>query len=374
MASASSTISGINRESQPITPVISVVMPTYNGERFLRPAIESILNQTFRDFELILIDDGSTDSTPRILADFRDKAKDGRLIVLTNQRNLGIAGATNRGLDAARGEYVALHDHDDISLPHRFQTQLDFLQSHPEIALVGSAATLIDENGVAYDEHLEPEDDIDLKWETLFRCPIRHTSVMVRRGVMHEIGGYSADPTLKVATDYDLLSRVVMRHRVANLNERLIGWRRHPSATSITRDQEQLRAGESTSLRNIRLLNPEHDSEGLAPSQQYLLEGSRAFLCTPEGQLPSLPPEQVIAGLRFLGNLLETFYRVYSFSGSAAGRHRRRMNWVWGKHAVALAARSRWGMRSRMRMSMLGIRCLWQVTWTKSVASQAGPS
>jgi hypothetical protein len=343
-------------------------MPTYNGERFLRPAIESILNQTFCDFELIVIDDGSTDSTPRILDEF--KAQDDRLIVLTNERNLGIAGATNRGLAAARGEYVALQDHDDISLAHRFQTQMDFLNSHPEIALLGSAATLIDENGVAYDECPEPEDDIELKWETLFRCPIRHTSVMVRRGVMCEIGGYSADPTLTVATDYDLLSRVVMRHRVANLNERLIKWRRHPSAASITRDQEQLRAGESTSLRNIRALILRGDSLGIEPSQQYALEGSRAFLCTPAGQLTSLPPEQIIAGLRFLSDLLETFYRTYRFSHSEAARHRRRLSWVWGKHAVALAARSDWDLRSRMRMSMLGIRCLSKIAGSESKRSQ----
>src|SRR5580692_7138291 len=82
MASASSTTSNLSRTAQPIAPVVSVVMPTWNGERFLRPAIESILNQTFRDLELIIIDDGSTDSTPRILADFKDKDKDGHLIVL----------------------------------------------------------------------------------------------------------------------------------------------------------------------------------------------------------------------------------------------------------------------------------------------------
>ena len=143
MASPSYTTSSATDRPHAITPVVSVVMCTYNGERFLRPAIESILNQTFRDFELV-VDDGSTDRTPRILAEF--KARDTRVIVLTNERNLGIAAATNRGLAAARGEYIALQDHDDISLPHRFQTQVDFLNSHSEIALVGSDATLIDDN------------------------------------------------------------------------------------------------------------------------------------------------------------------------------------------------------------------------------------
>jgi hypothetical protein len=355
MASVSSTTSNPNYGPHSITPVVSVVMPTWNGEHFLHPAIESILSQTFPDFELIIIDDGSTDSTPRILSEFKDK--DDRLIVLTNERNLGIAGATNRGLAAARGEYVALQDHDDISLLHRFQTQVDFLKSHPEIALVGSAAQLIDENGVAYKDYVEPEDDIDLKWETLFRCPISHTSVMVRRRVFDDVGGYSTETTLKVASDYDLLSRIVMRHRVANLKGRLVQWRRHPGATSITHEQRQMDACVLISLRNIRVLIPKDDRPELEPSQ-YLLEGSRAFLCTPGGQLPSLPPEQVIAGLRFLDDLLETFHRTYDLPHSRTGRLCRRLNWMWGQHAVVLPARSSWDFGSRVRMSMLGIRCL----------------
>jgi len=341
-----------------LAPLVSVVMPTYNGERFLRPAIESILNQTFRDFELIVIDDGSTDTTPRILAEF--KHKDDRLIVLSNEQNLGIAAATNRGLAAARGEYVALQDHDDLSLPRRFQTQVDFLNSHPEIALVGSAAELIDENGVTYDEYHEPEDDIELKWETLFRCPISHTSVMVRRRVMLETGGYSPDPTLKVASDYDLLSRIVMRYRVANLSQPLVQWRRHPAASMIT-DESQLKRGiESVSLRNLRVLqNGRSDPE----SDLDCLLGSRAFLCTPTGQLPGLPPEQVISGLKFLCALQETFSRAYTPSRPASARLRRRLNWTWGKHAVALAFRARWDWRSRARILLAGVARLVSLRW-----------
>jgi hypothetical protein len=349
MASASSTTSKPAQRPHPATPVISVVMPTYNGERFLRPAIESILNQTFRDFELIVVDDGSTDRTPRILAEL----KDNRLIVLTNDRNQGIAVATNRGLAAARGEYVALQDHDDISLPHRFKTQLDFLESHPDIALVGSAAELIDENGVAYENYVEPEDDIDLKWETLFRCPISHTSVMARCWVMSETGGYSPDPALKVASDYDLLSRIVMRHRVGNLSQPLVQWRRHPAATMIA-DQPRLKRGvESVSLRNLGVLQ-----NGKPQTDLNRLLGSRAFLCTPRGQHPTLGPKQVIAGLCFLFELQETFRRTYNCSRSAEARLRRRLNWTWGKHAISLAFRAPWDWRSRGQMLMLGIRCL----------------
>jgi glycosyltransferase involved in cell wall biosynthesis len=344
-------------DTQATTPAISVVMPTYNGERFLRPAIESILNQTFPNFELIIIDDGSTDNTPRILSEFKDT----RLTALTNQKNLGIAAATNRGLAAARGEYIALQDHDDISLPHRLQTQLAFLNTHPEIALVGSAAELIDENGIAYDNYHEPENDIELKWEALFRCPISHTSVMMRSRIVSETGGYSPDPSLKVASDYDLLSRIVTRHRVANLSQALVKWRRHPGASMITNEPRLQRGIESVSLRNLGALRNGHSDRD--PDWEYICLGSRAFLCTPAGQLPVLKPEQVICGLQFLCGLQKTFCQTYNCSQSAAAPLRQRLNWTWGKHAVALAVRAHWDWRSRVRISALGIRCFLLAAW-----------
>lgn len=352
-------------DTQTATPAISVLMPTYNGERFLRPAIESILNQTFPNFELIVIDDGSTDNTPHILSEFKDT----RLTVLTNPKNSGIAAATNRALAAARAEYIALQDHDDISLPHRLQTQLDFLNTHPEIALVGSAATLIDENGIPYADYVEPEDDIELKWETLFRCPISHTSVMMRSRVVSESGGYLPDPSLKVASDYDLLSRIVMRHRVANLSQPLVKWRRHPGASMITNEPRLQRGIESVSLRNLAALRNGHSDRD--PDWEYLCLGSRAFLCTPAGQLPALRPEQLISGLRFLRGLQKTFCETYNCSQSASARLRRRLDWTWGKHAVALSARSPWDVRSRMRMWLLGIRCLLKVARMGAVSGAA---
>lgn len=371
MALASSTTSNLRRTAQPIAPVVSVVMPTWNGERFLRPAIESILNQTFRDFELILIDDGSTDSTPRILADFKDKDKDNRLIVLTNQRNLGIAGATNRGLAAARGEYVALQDHDDISLPHRFQTQVDFLNSHSDVAVLGSAATLIDDDGVPYAEFPLPCEEIDIKWRLLFFGDAFHySSIMVRRSAMQQIGGYGEDTAFRYSEAYDPFSRIAMGHRMANLPDKLLLWRRHPGATSIRHTPAQLRSGEVISLRNLSLL-ADQTRNSAHNDLPYLFLGFQAFTSTSAGQWPALPAQQVVSGLKFCSDIQETFYRVHKFSRFDVARHRQRLNWTWGRHAVALAIRAPWDLRSRISSFIVGLRCLRRATSAALVTSLA---
>ncbi len=344
-----------------ITPVVSVVMPTYNGEKFLRPAIESILSQTLADFEFIVIDDASTDSTPSILAEF----KDDRIRRFRNDCNLGIAGATNRALAVATGEYVALQDHDDVSHPHRLQTQVDYLDAHPKIALVGSAATRIDERDAVWDTVVEPSDELDLKWELLFGCHFRHMTLMVRRRAILEIGGYRQDASFRFATDYDMLSRAAMRYGVANLTEPLVLWRRHGGATSIEHEQEQNRSAATISFRNLRELD-EMAASGNAARQKpvetderYLAYlGLRAFLLTPPRQFPVLPPQQVISGMKYLCEIRETFYRFYSFPRSAVTKHRRALNWIWGKHALALAVGAPWDWRSRLRIFFLGLRCL----------------
>jgi glycosyltransferase involved in cell wall biosynthesis len=367
MASVSSTTNALSRESRPVAPVVSVVMPTYNGERFLRPAIDSILNQTFREFEVIVIDDGSTDSTPRILADY--KSRDARVIVLSNECNLGIAGATNRGLAVARGNYLALQDHDDISLPHRLQTQVDFLNAQPDIAVVGSAATLINDDGVPYAEFPLPCEEIDIKWRLLFHGdPLHYTSVMVRCSAMQEIGGYGEDASFRFSEAYDPFSRIAMRHRVVNLPQTLVLWRRHPDATSLQHSHQQWHTSETIAFRNLCLLDdlrvraaPDFPSRDRSMSDlryRHCL-GFKAFMSTPAGQFPDLPPQQVVSGLRFFCDIQQTFYKLHRFPRTVVARHGRPLNWTWGKHAVALAIRAPWDWRSRLRIFLLGVRCLW---------------
>ena len=130
------------------TPLISVIMPVFNGENFLQDAVGSILGQTFTDFELIAIDDGSTDNSTALLESFR--LNDRRVIIQRHTENQGVTAALNTGLALARGKYIARMDADDISLPVRFEKQVAFMETHPEIDILGSAVRLMDERGRKY--------------------------------------------------------------------------------------------------------------------------------------------------------------------------------------------------------------------------------
>src|SRR5688572_12730012 len=129
------------------SPTVSCVMTVYNTAPYLREAVESILGQTFTDFEFIIIDDGSTDASPQILSDYAER--DAR-IRLVSRPNTGIVKAANEGIGLSRGKYLARMDSDDVALPHRFATQVKYLDEHPDCVLVGSAAMFIDPYGVPY--------------------------------------------------------------------------------------------------------------------------------------------------------------------------------------------------------------------------------
>jgi glycosyltransferase involved in cell wall biosynthesis len=350
-------------------PLVSVLMPTYNGEKFLRPAIESILSQTFRDFELVVIDDGSSDSTPSILSELNDD----RVVLLRNETNLGIARATNRGLAAAHGQYIALQDHDDISLPHRLQSEVDYLTAHPDVAVVGSAATLVDDDGVAYGEFRLPCEEIDIKWRLLFVGDAFHyTSIMVRRSALVEIGGYSEDPAFRFSEAYEPFSRIAMRHRVVNLSEILVLWRRHRGAASFQHSRLQAQSGEAISFRNICLLAGSAGGDSGDPSleqeRRRHYAGFKAFTSTPAGQFPSVPSGQVVSGLKFFCEIQQLFYRTQGFSRMAVACHRKSLEWRWGKHALALAVRAPWGWNPRAAMFLLGVQCLRRAVWAALVS------
>jgi Glycosyl transferase family 2 len=215
-------------------PRISVILPVYNGELFLREAVDSILEQSFADFELIAIDDGSLDSSGAILD--RIAKADDRVTAL-HQANAGVVATLNRGLALARGEFIARMDADDVAHPQRFTRQVAFLDAHPDVAALGCAVTLIDDGGKRIRDIDYPgaPEAVSTFLET--GSALAHPSVMMRRDAVRSVGGYRA--AYRHAEDYDLWLRMAERYRLANLAERLLLYRSHETKLSFTYPVEQ---------------------------------------------------------------------------------------------------------------------------------------
>ena len=218
-------------------PIVSVVMSVFNGERFIADSIESILGQTFRDFEFIIIDDGSTDGTGEILA--RHQKADSRLLIHHHQ-NQGQVPSLNIGCRLARGLYIARIDADDIAVPERFERQIDFLGQNPQVALVGSAISNIDELGRPLTTWLLPTGNEEIR-ERLFALqdiPFCHVTLVFRTEAFRAVNGYRT--AFAPAEDYDLWLRMAERFQLANLPEPLVKVRRRAHSLSFTSARQQV--------------------------------------------------------------------------------------------------------------------------------------
>lgn len=204
-------------------PKVSVIMSVYNGSRYLSQSLESILNQTFTDFEFIIVDDGSTDNTWEILTEYA--ARDSRIILIRNEKNIGLTKSLNKGLARAQGEYIARQDADDFSLPDRFEHQVRFLDTHSEVGVLGTAFYIIDEDGNVSGTVTPPQESALLHWLLLFCNPIPHPTVMARRKLICAVNGYN--PEFVTAQDYDLWARLSDITRFAILPIPLVCYRRH---------------------------------------------------------------------------------------------------------------------------------------------------
>ena len=202
------------------TPLLSVLMPVFNSERFVAEAIESILNQSFKDFEFLILDDASTDKSIEIVKDF--EKKDPRIKVFQNEKNLGVVESRNKLINLSKGKYIAWLDSDDIALENRFEEEIRFLEEHPEIGMVGADAIIIDENGRKTGEWLFETEPQKLKIALFFHSPFLSSSVMIRRSCL-PIELY--DPKFPVAEDFDLYSKISEHFDVANISEFLVKYR-----------------------------------------------------------------------------------------------------------------------------------------------------
>jgi len=239
-----------------MTPRVSVVMAVHNGGAYLREAIESILAQTWRDFEYIIIDDASTDDSREVINTYR-KA-DARIRLISNPSNLGLTRSLNVGLKNSLGEYVARQDADDVSLPNRLRRQVEWLDTNSSIGLLGTGYHVIDTQGEVIATERLPCSDVVLRWTSLFHNPLCHTSVMARRVLLNSVGGY--DEQWRYGQDYELWTRMLDVSRVGNLNAVLVSYRSHPHAVSAQQARMQQNAADIIAARQIgRLLQREID-------------------------------------------------------------------------------------------------------------------
>jgi glycosyltransferase involved in cell wall biosynthesis len=216
---------------------VSVVMSVFNGERYLHAAIESILGQTFRDFEFIIVDDASTDRTPEILAGFA--RQDQRVVLLRQSVNGGYTRGLNLALAIARAPYIARQDADDISLPDRLARQVAYLEAHPAVGVVGSLVELIDRDGRPLHRSFFPRalSNSEIQAQLWVSNCICHGSVLIRRRWLDQVGTY--DVSLEPAEDYDLWLRLGEVCELVNLGTPLYQYRYHDESVSEKRRHQQ---------------------------------------------------------------------------------------------------------------------------------------
>jgi glycosyltransferase involved in cell wall biosynthesis len=202
-------------------PAVSVVMPAYNAEKYIGEAIESILNQTFDDFELIIIDDASTDSTWKIIQEYAKK--DTRVVIFQNEKNLKLAKTLNIGILKAQGKYIARMDADDISLLNRFQKQFDFMEENPEVVILGGSMKIIDQNGSIRSYRKYHQDDSTIRRYIFRYSPFCHPTIFIRRSCLNKTVGY--DEKYNPAEDYHLYFQLGRLGKFANLKDTLICYR-----------------------------------------------------------------------------------------------------------------------------------------------------
>lgn len=218
-------------------PLVSVLMPVYNDEANIANAVESVLQQTYQNFELIVVNDGSTDKSLSILLDYQQKDQ---RIKIVNQKNQGLANALNNGINHCSGKYIARLDSDDVSYPHRLHEQVIFLEQNPNIGLVGGGCHIADDTGrIIGSRNIYPANP----YKTLLnRCIYQHSDVMYRKDVVTNLPGGLVYRNKFIAEDYDLWLRISEVTGIAKINTIFGIWTLNGGGYTLSRKQEQLEA------------------------------------------------------------------------------------------------------------------------------------
>ena len=246
------------------TPIVSVIMSVFNEQRYLSKSIESLLQQTFKDFEFIIVDDASTDASFGIMQGYA--SKDGRIILIKNPVNQGLASSLNNALSAVKGEFIARMDADDTSVKNRLEVQLEFLGKNPGIALAGSSIELIDPDGNIIARSDAVDNPAILKKLIFYKNICPHPTWMFRKGILKDLKGYRSLPA---AQDYDFLMRLYSAgYEISNINIPLLHYRVHERKISFD--------GSLTQIKLSRYLRKLYRN-GLILNNRFFEKGQATF-------------------------------------------------------------------------------------------------
>ena len=274
-------------------PKVSVIMSVYNEEKHLRESIESVLNQIFHDFEFIIVNDASTDSSPEIIKSYDDA----RIRIVNNEENIGLTKSLNKAIKKARGEYIARQDADDISLPSRFEAQLKYLEKHPKTALLGTGIYVIDDTGTIMKKRIVSPNP----GKALFKGNrFFHGSLIIKKDVIDELGPYNEQ--FKYSQDYELVLRISRIYDTRNLTTPMYKLRFHDKSITSTKAKEQRLYG----ILAKKLTKNELDNKSLKAIEANILN-VYPFLTTEE----KVSVNKAVACIYMQNNNLELARKEY---------------------------------------------------------------
>jgi glycosyltransferase involved in cell wall biosynthesis len=291
-------------------PKLSVVMPVFNGERWLMTAVYSIIRQDYDDFELLILNDGSSDDTAKLLRSIRDK----RVIVISYARNEGYSGRLNDGIEASSGAFIARMDADDISLPARFSRQLKAFQNDPGLQILGTWTHQIDEEGILVGQHCCATRHSDVAINLLSNVTlVHHPTVMMKRSLFEAMAIY--DTTFEPAEDFEMWTRAILANQqIGVLPDQMLLYRRHSNQVSETQHGKQWRAGRRAVIKMLSGLSRGGMSEAqrtLAFSFLALERDPTTHASSAESVLPDVLLEiREIVVSRFTRSALTAYWRL----------------------------------------------------------------
>ena len=274
------------------TPLVSVIMPLYNAEAYLKEAIDSILAQSYTNFELIILNDGSSDRSEEICQSYKDTR-----IRYYFHKNIGLAGTLNKGLELSTGTYIARQDQDDIAHNDRFGKQVNYLEKHPSVLLLGTRAKVFSDTVDFIKLHDHATQPAVLKFDLLFDNPFVHSTIMFRKKDSDEIGGYNTDRSY--FEDYELWSRFAQKGAVANLPDVLLDYRHHDKGLSKSTSYFKEDAIFSQSVLNI---------ETLMGEQKEVYHELAALYHWKTDKCKGLPKADLFAGLKEIAAKILALY------------------------------------------------------------------